>query len=170
MMGLGIDGGGDEVDLGEVREAGGETARVKELEGVAKAAVEGELLVAETQIKIPAKPRMRRSYAKMVVAREEDGVKGILEDRSMDSGFDAIDADKLEGEPTFAKVKNETEETPLHEASRVGELDIVKQLLDDCLCVAYMLNKDRESAFFIACSCEHSEVAWQFCSRMDFLA
>ncbi|XXG53237.1 hypothetical protein AAC387_Pa03g1360 [Persea americana] len=72
--------------------------------------------------------------------------------------------------PTFAKVKNETEETPLHEASRVGELDIVKQLLDDCLCVAYMLNKDRESAFFIACSCEHSEVAWQFCSRMDFLA
>ncbi|XXG53235.1 hypothetical protein AAC387_Pa03g1360 [Persea americana] len=78
MMGLGIDGGGDEVDLGEVREAGGETARVKELEGVAKAAVEGELLVAETQIKIPAKPRMRRSYAKMVVAREEDGVKGIL--------------------------------------------------------------------------------------------
>ncbi|XXG53238.1 hypothetical protein AAC387_Pa03g1360 [Persea americana] len=73
-------------------------------------------------------------------------------------------------QPTFAKVKNETEETPLHEASRVGELDIVKQLLDDCLCVAYMLNKDRESAFFIACSCEHSEVAWQFCSRMDFLA
>ncbi|XXG53243.1 hypothetical protein AAC387_Pa03g1364 [Persea americana] len=73
-------------------------------------------------------------------------------------------------EPTLAKAKNDKEETPLHEASRVGELEIVKQLLDACLCVAYMLNRDKESALFIACSCGHSDVAWELCSRMDFLA
>ncbi|KAJ8635735.1 hypothetical protein MRB53_010002 [Persea americana] len=73
-------------------------------------------------------------------------------------------------EPALAKAKNDKEETPLHEASRVGELEIVKQLLDACLCVAYMLNRDKESALFIACSCGHSDVAWELCSRMDFLA
>ncbi|XXG52079.1 hypothetical protein AAC387_Pa03g0488 [Persea americana] len=44
--GLGVDGGGDEVDLGEVGEAGGETAgveevTVEELKGAVEAAVEG---------------------------------------------------------------------------------------------------------------------------------
>ncbi|XXG58073.1 hypothetical protein AAC387_Pa04g0475 [Persea americana] len=73
-------------------------------------------------------------------------------------------------QPALAEAKDDTEETPLHEASRVGKLDIVKQLLDACLCVAYMLNKDRESALFVACSCGHSEVAWELCSRMDFVA
>ncbi|RWR85824.1 ankyrin repeat-containing-like protein [Cinnamomum micranthum f. kanehirae] len=72
--------------------------------------------------------------------------------------------------PALAKAKNDKEETPLHEASKVGELDIVKQLLDACPCVAYMLNRDRESSLFIACSFGHSEVAWELCSRMDFLA
>ncbi|XXG43526.1 hypothetical protein AAC387_Pa01g3538 [Persea americana] len=58
--GLRIDGGSDEVDLGEVKEAGGETARVEELEGAAEAVVEGELPVAETHIKIPVEQRWLR--------------------------------------------------------------------------------------------------------------
>ena len=59
-MGLRIDGGGDKVDLGEVKEAGGETAKVEELEGAAEAVVEGELPVAETHIKIPVEQRWLR--------------------------------------------------------------------------------------------------------------
>ncbi|KAJ8650373.1 hypothetical protein MRB53_003396 [Persea americana] len=58
--GLRIDGGSDEVDLGEVKEARGETARVEELEGAAEAVVEGELSVAETHIKIPVEQRWLR--------------------------------------------------------------------------------------------------------------
>ena len=50
--GLGVDGGGDEVNLGEVGEAGGEApgveeVPVEELEGVAEAAVEGEPALAD---------------------------------------------------------------------------------------------------------------------------
>ncbi|XXG49350.1 hypothetical protein AAC387_Pa02g3560 [Persea americana] len=58
--GLRIDGGSDKVDLGEVKEAGGEMAKVEELEGAAEAAVEGELPVAETHIKIPVEQRWLR--------------------------------------------------------------------------------------------------------------
>ncbi|KAJ8650249.1 hypothetical protein MRB53_003272 [Persea americana] len=50
--GLGVDGGDDEVDLGEVGEAGGEApgveeVPVEELEGAAEAAVEGEPALAD---------------------------------------------------------------------------------------------------------------------------
>ncbi|XXG58090.1 hypothetical protein AAC387_Pa04g0486 [Persea americana] len=51
-----------------------------------------------------------------------------------------------------------------------GNWKIVKELLDACPSVVYMLNRDKESSLFIACSYGHMEVALELCSRIDFLA
>lgn len=70
----------------------------------------------------------------------------------------------------MATARNEKGETPLHEACRVGGLEIARQLLDARPYLAYWLNRANESPLFIACSQGHSEVALELCSRLDFLA
>ncbi|RWR97990.1 serine/threonine-protein phosphatase 6 regulatory ankyrin repeat subunit B [Cinnamomum micranthum f. kanehirae] len=76
----------------------------------------------------------------------------------------------LHWQPIMAMETNSNKDTPLHDACRVGDLEIVNRLLDAHPCVAYMLNTAKESAFFIACSCGHKEVASALCNRMDFRA